>query len=73
MVLLTPRARVALAVPVGLAVMAAALVASGRERTTTVGEAFIALTLTSVSFPTAMAGGGSVWAACTVVRSRWCS
>jgi YwiC-like protein len=63
--LLPTRGRLALVVPVALVLAAAVLVTSGRERTTG-GEVLIAFTLTSASFPVAMAGGVSVQAAATV-------
>ena len=58
-------ARAASVVPIGLATVAARLVATGRERTT-IGEILVAVTLTAASLPTAIAGGASTRAAVTL-------
>jgi len=62
---LPARARLVLVLPLVLVLMSAAVVASGRERTSG-GEVLIALTLTSASVPVVMAGGASLRAAATV-------
>jgi hypothetical protein len=64
--ILPTRARFALLVPVAFAFVAASMVASGRERTTS-GEVIVAMTLTSISFPVVVAGGIGVQAAAAVV------
>ena len=58
----SPGARLALAPPAALAAVLVATIASRRERTL-FGEVVSALTLASLSFPVARAGGSSVFAA----------
>lgn len=63
--LISPPARVALAVPAFLAALLASVVAIGKERTTA-GEMLVAMTLSSLSLSTALAGGVPWLSALTV-------
>jgi len=63
-VTMSPAARVALIVPVALAVVLAALILSRREHSAA-GETLTALTLSSLAWPTAMAAGASMAIAVT--------
>lgn len=62
---LPPAARVGVAIPAMLAIALGVLVALRRERTT-LGESLVAVTLSSVSLPIAIAAGASAEAAHTV-------
>ena len=63
-VLMTPLARLAVAVPMAFALILAGLIFAHRERTTT-GEAVSAMTLASVAIPLAVASGASITTALT--------
>jgi hypothetical protein len=62
--LMTPTARVAVVVPLALAIILAALIFAHQERTT-IGETVSATTLASVAIPLAVASGASMTTALT--------